>query len=151
MRVTQAGEYALLGVLYLARQPVGQLTMIDQISEAEKIPKSFLAKIFQSLTHAGLVKSRQGAKGGFALSRKAEDISVLNVLEAIEGKLALQRCLEEVPDCERRDNCTLCAVFGEVQNKVNEVFSRTSVRDLMKPKDAVVRQVQQIAQVKSVN
>ncbi|MDX2226473.1 MAG: Rrf2 family transcriptional regulator [Verrucomicrobiae bacterium] len=133
MKITQAAEYGILGALYLAKQVEGRRVMIDEICEVEKIPRSFLAKIFQSLSKAGLVKSRQGAGGGFQLTKKPAEITVLDVFEAIEGKMAFQRCLEEVPDCLRVESCSLCAVFSEAQNKVAEVFARTTLHDLMHP------------------
>lgn len=143
MKITQAGEYALLALIHLAKQPDGQLVMIDDISKNERIPKGFLAKILQSLAKAGLIRSRQGARGGFALSRTPENISVLEVIEVIEGKIAFQRCLEE-GGCERADSCTLCAVFSEAQNRVTEVFSEMTVRDLMQPKEIALAKVRQL-------
>lgn len=143
MKITQAGEYALLALIHLAKQPEGTLVMIDDISKSEHIPKGFLAKILQSLAKAGLIRSRQGARGGFALSHPAEKISVLEVIEVIEGKIAFQRCMEE-GGCERADSCTLCAVFSEAQNRVTEVFSEMTVRDLMQPKDVALAKVRKL-------
>lgn len=131
MKITQAVEYGILGVIYLARQPEGRLVMIDEICESEGVPKSFLAKIFQSLTKAGIVRSRQGAGGGFALTRKPEDISILNVIEAIEGKIALQRCLEDFPDCPKFESCALSGVLAEAQAAVVDVFNRRTIADLI--------------------
>lgn len=140
MKITQAGEYALLALIHLARQPEGRLVMIDDISKGERIPKGFLAKILQSLAKAGHIRSRQGARGGFALARSPEQITVLEVIETIEGKIAFQRCLEE-NGCERADSCTLCAVFSEAQNRVTEVFHEMTLHDLMLPKDVALAKV----------
>jgi Rrf2 family protein len=108
------------------------MVMIDEVSREEKIPKSFLAKIFQSLGKAGLVRSYRGAGGGFSLVKKPEEITVLEVIEAIEGKIAFQRCLQEVPDCEHMEGCALCGLFEQAQDRVKEVFARTSLADLLK-------------------
>ena len=138
MQVTRAGEYAVIGLLYLARQPVNRTVMIDEISEAEGVPKSFLAKIFQSLAKAGFVRSVRGAHGGFSLAKPAREISLLQVFRCVEAVFALQKCVSHEPECvvsvTRMENCTLCAVFGEAQHRVNEVFSRTSLADLLQPK-----------------
>ena len=133
MQITRAGEYGVLGLLHLARQGGGRMVMIDEVSREEKIPKSFLAKIFQSLVRAGLIRSYRGAGGGFALVKKPEEITVLEVIEAIEGKIAFQRCLQEVPDCEHMEGCALCGLFEQAQDRVKEVFARTSLADLLKP------------------
>lgn len=144
MKITQAGEYGLLALIYLARQPEGRLAMADEIARAEEIPKGFLAKILQTLNRSGILRSRQGAKGGFALSRQPEEISVLDVIEAIEGRIAFQRCLEQTPDCDRMDNCTLCAVFTEAQNRVTDIFAQMTLHDLMQPKEKVLRKVRRM-------
>lgn len=133
MQITKAGEYAVLGLMCLARRPAGSVVMIDEVSREEHIPKSFAAKIFQSLTKAGIVKSIRGTGGGFTLLRSATEITVLEVIEAIEGKIAFQRCLVEVePKCEHFGGCALCGLFEEAQDRVKEVFSRTTLADLMK-------------------
>ena len=133
MQITRAGEYAVLGLMCLARRPVGAVVMIDEVSREEHIPKSFAAKIFQSLGKAKLVKSSRGTGGGFILMKKPAEITVLEVIEAIEGKIAFQRCLsEEEPKCEHFGGCALCGLFEEAQDRVKEVFSRTTLADLMK-------------------
>jgi len=116
----------------LARRPLGSVVMIDEVSREEKIPKSFAAKIFQSLVRAGLIRSNRGTGGGFTLAKAPEEITVLHVIEAIEGKIALQRCLAEPTACEHFGGCALCGLFEEAQDRVKEVFSRTTLAELGK-------------------
>jgi Rrf2 family iron-sulfur cluster assembly transcriptional regulator len=133
MQITRAGEYGVLGLMCLARRPVGAVVMIDEVSREEHIPKSFAAKIFQSLAKGGLVKSNRGTGGGFTLLKPAKEITVLEVIEAIEGKIAFQRCLsEDEPKCEHHGGCALCGLFEQAQDQVKDVFSRTTLTDLMK-------------------
>ena len=132
MQVTRAGEYGVLGLMSLARRGAGEVVMIDEVSREEQIPKSFLAKIFQNLTRAGIVRSNRGAGGGFALIKQPADITVLEVIEAIEGRIAFQRCLQEVPDCDHIGGCALCGLFEQAQDQVKDVFSRTTIADLLK-------------------
>jgi Rrf2 family transcriptional regulator, iron-sulfur cluster assembly transcription factor len=135
MQITRASEYAVIGLLYLARQPRGRTVMIEEISAAERIPGSFLAKIFQPLAKAGVVESHRGAGGGFSLSRPPGEISLLQVLMCIEEEVLLQKCVSDDPECvvshQRLTSCALCAVFNEAQARVNEVFARTSLADLL--------------------
>ena len=117
----------------LARRPMGSVVMIDEVSREEHIPKSFGAKIFQSLVKARLVKSNRGTGGGFTLLKEPGAITVLEVIEAIEGKIAFQRCLgEDEPKCEHFGGCALCGLFEQAQDRVTEIFSRTTLADLMK-------------------
>jgi Rrf2 family transcriptional regulator, iron-sulfur cluster assembly transcription factor len=142
MQVTRAGEYAVIGLLYLAQQPPKRTVMVDEISDAEKIPKSFLAKIFHLLAKGGLVVSQRGAGGGFNLARPADEINLLQVLSCVEDAFALQKCVSEDPECvvsrKRLRGCPLCGVYTEAQNRVNEVFARTTLLDLLQPRSSKV-------------
>lgn len=130
MQITKAGEYGVLGLIALARRPVGDVVMIDVLCEEEAIPKSFLGKIFQSLTKAGIVKSARGSGGGFSLSKPAAEITALEIIEAIEGPIALQRCLETDADCAHIGGCALCGLLAEAQDRIKEVFAKTTLADL---------------------
>ena len=133
MQITRAGEYGVLGLMCLARRPMGTVVMVDEVSREEHIPKSFAGKIFQSLAKAGLVKSNRGSGGGFQLLKPSKEITVLDVIEAIEGKIALQRCLSpDEPKCEHFGGCALCGLFEQAQDRVKDVFSQTTLADLMK-------------------
>jgi Rrf2 family protein len=130
MQVTRAGEYGMLGLLALARRPAGEMVMLDLIAAEEDVPVSFLGKIFQALGRAHLVRSARGSGGGFALAKAPEAISVLEILEAIEGPIALQRCLDESVGCEHSTGCALCGLFTEAQDRVKEVFAGTTLAAL---------------------
>ena len=68
MELTRKGEYAIRGILYLASRPQGKVALISEIAESAEVPKSFLAKIFQSFAKVGLVSSFRGTGGGFVLA-----------------------------------------------------------------------------------
>lgn len=134
MQITKASEYGVLGLMALARRPAGTVVMIDEVSREESLSRSFMAKIFQSLSKSGLVRSVRGTGGGFVLAKKAEEITVLSVIEAIEGPIALQRCLEQTPVCSHLEGCVLCGLFAEAQSKLKETLGRVTVADLVKRK-----------------
>ncbi len=131
MQITRAGEYGVLGLIHLAQRPPGQMAMIEEISQSEKIPKSFLAKIFQQLVKAGLARSVRGAGGGFVLAKPPGEITVLQIIEAIEGKIVFQRCLQEEPECEHLGGCALCGLLEQAQDGMKEVLTRTTLSDLI--------------------
>jgi Rrf2 family protein len=130
MHISRAGEYGVLGLLNLSRQPAGQPVMIDAVSRDEGISKSFLAKIFQDLAKAGILRSQRGARGGFVLARSADQITILEIIEAIDGKIALQRCLGDVPECDRMQGCALCSLLEQAQDLLKEVFGQTTLAQL---------------------
>jgi Rrf2 family protein len=137
MQITRAGEYGVLGLMNLARHSPGQMVMIDEVSRTERIPKSFLAKIFQNLGKAGLVRSIRGAGGGFVLARDPAQVSVLEIIEAIEGKIVFQRCKQLKPDCEHAGGCALCGLFEQAQDGVKDVLLRTTLVDLIRQQTTI--------------
>jgi len=131
MKLTRGGEYGMRGVLYLAHQADGQVSMLAAIAEAQEVPPRFLAKIFQALAKAGIVKSHRGAKGGFSLARPAAEITVKDVVEAIEGPLTLNVCLAGPGECTREKRCSMHAVWEQAQAQLLGVLGRATLADLV--------------------
>jgi len=130
MKLTRGGEYGIRGVLYLAQQDDGKVSMLSAIAKTQDVPPRFLAKIFQALAKAGVVKSHRGAKGGFSLARPAAEISVREVIEAVEGPVHLNACLAGVGECARDQICPLHGVWGEAQEKMMSVLATSNFADL---------------------
>jgi len=134
MQITRAGEYGVLGLMNLARRAPGEVAMIEEVSRTEKIPRSFLGKVFQQLVKAGLLRSNRGAGGGFVLARKPSQITVLEIIEAIEGQIVFQRCKLVHPVCEHVGGCAVCGLFEEAQDGVKDVLARTTLSRLIRKK-----------------
>jgi Rrf2 family protein len=129
MQLTRAGEYAVRSLVYLATQQTDARVMASEVATAENIPVNFVRKILESLAKTGLVKSFRGAGGGFTLGRGAEQISLRQVIEAVEGPLALNQCLVPNP-CENFECCPLSQVWQEAQHAVEGVLNRYSLHDI---------------------
>jgi Rrf2 family protein len=134
MQITRQGDYGIRSVLYLARQPFKKISFVTEISEEYKIPRSFLAKILQKLVKARIVRSYRGVKGGFSLARQARDISMLEVLEAIEGKICLNICLMDKKKCQFSKHCPISPVWATAQAKLAETLKKTNFEDLARQK-----------------
>jgi Rrf2 family iron-sulfur cluster assembly transcriptional regulator len=134
MQITRSGEYGLRGLLFLAKQPPEKVTLVSEISRDQKIPETFLAKIFQRLSKTGLLWSVRGAKGGFSLGKPANEITMKEIVEAIEGPIALNRCLLRQGECEEEKVCPLRQVWEEAQQRFIEILGRTTMEDLVKQK-----------------
>jgi Rrf2 family protein len=130
MQITRSGEYGLRGLVFLARQPSEKLVLVSEISRQQKIPGTFLAKIFQRLSKAGLLRSSRGSKGGFSLGRPADRITMREVIEAIEGPIALNRCLLREGQCEEEKVCSIHRVWEQAQRRFIEILDRTTMEDL---------------------
>jgi Rrf2 family protein len=130
LQLTRGGEYAIRAMAYLADVPDGHVASLHEIGHAQDIPESFLAKILQSLVHAGLAESRRGAHGGFALARPAREISMRAVVEAVDGPIALNTCVLYPDDCGRSGQCRMHEVWIEAQERMMSVLDAVSLEGL---------------------
>ncbi|HUW57815.1 MAG TPA: Rrf2 family transcriptional regulator [Planctomycetota bacterium] len=127
VRLTRAGEYAVRGMVYLARRPTDGPTFIGDIARAQQVSVSFLAKIFQGLAKAGLVESQRGAAGGVSLGRPAGQISLRDIVEAVEGPVSLNQCLMPEDPCENAAKCPLAPVWREAQERLLAVLEAATL------------------------
>jgi len=127
VRLTRAGEYAIRGMIRLAKNGGEGLVLIADVAKAEGVSKSFLAKQFQRLVKAGLLESSRGASGGVALARPAAQITLRDIVEAVEGPVELNRCLAANDRCKNADACPLSPVWREAQERMLEVLSRVTL------------------------
>src|SRR5215813_13168285 len=93
MQITRQADYAMRAVLYLARLGDSERASTGAVAEDQHIPPSFLAKIISQLSVAGLLHTARGARGGVRLAREPKDISLLEVIEAIDGPIQLNECV----------------------------------------------------------
>jgi Rrf2 family protein len=131
MRVSAKADYAVRAAAELAASPEGRPLKRDQISDAQAIPSKFLETIMLDLKHTGIVKSTRGAEGGYALARPAADISVADVIRAVDGPLAYVRG-ERVENVEYAGAArALRDVWVAVRASLREVLEKTSLQDLV--------------------
>lgn len=115
MQITRQADYATRAILYLARAGKGERIATSQVAKEQKIPPSFLAKIISQLSIAGLLHTSRGARGGISLSRDPEQITLLEVIEAIDGPIQLNMCAEREGACAYEENCPLQPVWCDAQ------------------------------------
>ncbi|GAB4389810.1 MAG: Rrf2 family transcriptional regulator [Thermodesulfovibrionales bacterium] len=128
MFVTRLSDYAIRCVLYLSRNG-GRLASVGEIAESMYVPKNFLAKILQKLVKAGIVKSTRGAKGGFQLARQASEISLLDVLEAVQGPTAVNVCAIDSRQCGLSSTCAVHPVWVSIREMIErELAAQTFAR-----------------------
>lgn len=137
MRITQEGDYGLRVVLYLCRRGVDERVEAKVISAHENIPLRFLLKLLRKLAVAGIIKSHMGYGGGYAVERPPEEITVRSVLEAIEGPIYVNRCLEDEALCNagRAGNCVIHCALSTVQEDLLEGLGSINFSQLLKKED----------------
>ncbi|MBU2547900.1 MAG: Rrf2 family transcriptional regulator [Proteobacteria bacterium] len=130
MKLTRAGEYAIRSVLYLAGKKDRPVVGRREIARAMDIPHAFLGKVVQALDRAGLMVLVQGAKGGCRLARPPAEISMLDVVEAVEGPLFLNECLARPESCGRSSICAVHEVWGEARDGFRQTLREANFEDL---------------------
>ncbi len=132
MRITQEADYALRISAYLAQadMPIGA----PHLSEELGIPLSFTSKILRKLLLAGLVQSTRGVGGGFSLAKEAKEVTLRQVIEAIDGAVAIRHCLDEGHSCSYQPNKSRCRfhrVFEELNGIIRGRLELFSIADMV--------------------
>jgi len=115
MQITRQADYALRAVVFLSRLGDDERAATSQIAQEQHIPPSFLAKIVSQLSVAGLLQTSRGARGGVSLARSPEEITVLDVIEAIDGPILLNECVGSGGVCVFGDNCPMKPIWCDTQ------------------------------------
>ena len=120
MQITRQADYAVRAVYYLAKLGENGRAATSQIAEEQHIPASFLAKIVSQLSIAGLLHTSRGARGGVSLAHPPEEISLLDVVEAIDGPILLNECVIDTGECEFKDDCPMQPIWVDAQKDLVE-------------------------------
>lgn len=130
MQITRAADYAVRVMMHLAALPDGARANRTQLANTAGAPSSFVAKVLQRLVDSGLVRSRPGRRGGFELARPASQLSLLDIVVAIEGPLCLNWCLPPGEGCSRSGCCVTQPVWAKAQAELERVLSDASLARL---------------------
>jgi Rrf2 family protein len=141
MKVSAHEEYGLRCLLQIGRHGVGTSLSISDISEAEDISISYVAKLLRILRRAGFVKSARGKTGGYTLSRPASQIAVGDVLAALGGRVFEADFCKRHPGqgilCVHSTDCSLRALWRTVHQAIDQVLSKTTLQDLLRGEQAM--------------
>ena len=130
MQLTRAADYAVRVMIHLAGLPPETRASRAELAVAAECPEQFLSKVLQSLTRAGLVLSHRGNTGGFELPNMHRQATMLDVVEAIEGPMRLNMCLNADRACARQEWCPAHEVWVNAQAAVAQVLRSTSITEL---------------------
>jgi Rrf2 family protein len=136
MQIPRKIEYALRAMIHLADNP-GGVARGTEIAHMEHIPKYYLEKVIRDLMRRGLVRARRGPGGGYQLARPAETISFRDVIEAVEGPITLNVCVDGSAACNLQPTCRMFRVWEEGQRVLLDVFSHTTLSEVALSKPSV--------------
>lgn len=141
MLITRATEYAIRALLYLAKQPKGEIVMKKDICRSQNITPAFLTKILQPLIKEGIVGSQRGVGGGFYLVMNPQDVTLLDVLKAQEGPLYLNHCLAQEGICDKQTFCPVHGAWHDIRNELMDTLGRYSFADLVQKEEFNLRKL----------
>ncbi len=130
MQITRQADYAVRAVLHLSRLG-NERAATSAVAQEQNIPPSFLAKIISQLSIAGLLHTSRGARGGVTLAREPQDITLLDVIEAIDGPIQLNECVGETGLCQFDHECPLRPVWCDAQDELVKRLKGTTFQQLM--------------------
>lgn len=132
MIYSRSAEYAIRGCVHMAALAPGEYALVKSIAAEAGIPSHFLAKILQDLARDGFLKSSKGPGGGFRLNQPAAGISMLRIVEAVDGAGRYERCIGGSPECHDRAPCGMHDSWKALRSRIIDYLGGTSVADLAK-------------------
>lgn len=142
MRISRQSEYGLAAILYLAAQPEGKLSLREEIAGRCGIPGNFLAQILARLRRGGILGSRRGARGGYFLRVSPQRLSLVDVLEALEGKVRLLRGIDAPPTLSQQGSGAailreqMMESFTKLQDRGYELLRNIKIGELLSARPA---------------
>jgi Rrf2 family protein len=130
MIFTSPTEYAIRGISELATRTSSGTILLDQLVAGTDLPRDFMAKIFQKLVRAGVLRSVKGRGGGFALARPAHEITMMQIVEAMEGPQSFDRCVVGLSACNDTMPCPQHDLYKPIRQRLRDYLNTTTVADL---------------------
>jgi Rrf2 family protein len=123
-------EYAIRGLAELAGRSVETPVMLDDLVAGTDLPRDFLAKVFQKLVHGGVLRSAKGRGGGFCLARPAHLITLMDIVEAVDQKLAFDGCVVGLERCNDQMPCPQHDLYKPIRQRLKDYMTTTTLADL---------------------
>ena len=138
-------EYGVRVMVELARRGGDTPVALAEIAEHERLPLAYLEHLVARLRRAGLIESRRGAHGGYLLAREPEEITMAEVVEALEGAIAPVECITAAPDgtlqcsleADARHVCTTKVLWGRVRGAIVDTLEQTTLAELIPAPDLI--------------
>jgi FeS assembly SUF system regulator len=133
LRLSKITDYGILVLSHLARGPHAATHNAREIAGAVELPLPVVSKLLKVLARAGVLESRRGSKGGFALTRRPEELRVTEMIEALDGPVALTECSGEQSLCQRAGSCAVRAPLQVINTAVENTLATITLADLINP------------------
>ena len=130
MIFSNATEYAIRGLSELAARKADGTILLDDLVGGTGLPRDFVAKIFQKLVRAGILRSAKGRGGGFALARPQHEITLMDIIEAVEGPQLLDACVIGLERCNDHMPCAQHDLYKPIRQRLKDYLRTTTLADM---------------------
>lgn len=133
IRITRETDYGIVLTSFLARN-AGQAFSATDLAKRQRLPLPMVSKILKTLARAGVLNSQRGAKGGYSLARAPEAISAADIIDALEGPIAITECSDDtLTHCVHQCHCTLSGHWHRINRALREALEKISLEELSRP------------------
>jgi FeS assembly SUF system regulator len=133
IRLSRITDYGIVLMVQLARDAGGDARNARNLAAEVDLPAPVVSKVLKSLARAGLLESQRGSKGGYTLARSAEEISVPEMITALEGPISLTECTMHPGACSQESSCDVREPWQRINDAVHSALARISLADLAAP------------------
>ena len=131
-KLNRKTEYALMALKLMAQKRPGELTSAKEVAVQTGCSFDVVSRVMQALAHHGVLKSEQGPQGGYNIIRDLQRVSVLELMEMIEGRVSVAKCLHEKTQCELQDTCNIQSPIELLNRKLHDFYQNLKVAELLK-------------------
>ncbi|MBO4520088.1 MAG: Rrf2 family transcriptional regulator [Alphaproteobacteria bacterium] len=132
MKISTKGRYGLRILLDLALYGQDAPRLMKEIADSQQISEKYISRLILPLNEAGFITSFRGAKGGLKLAKSPKEISLLEIVEAMEGRLAIVDCVFDKDFCPKSDNCSACKIWSSLNKKIRKQMAEITLKDVLK-------------------
>ena len=132
MKISTKGRYGLRILLDLALHNQDEPRLMKDIARSQQISEKYISRLILPLNEAGFVTSFRGAKGGLKLAKAPKEISLLEIIEAMEGRVAIVDCVFDKEFCPKSNDCSACKVWSSLNKKIRKQMAEITLKDVLK-------------------
>jgi Rrf2 family nitric oxide-sensitive transcriptional repressor len=124
-------EYALMTLKYLSQKIPGELTSAKEVSDNFKTPFDATARVMQAMAQKGLLRVEHGALGGYQIAKDLNKVTMLHILDIVEGPTSLVKCMVNKNPCEMHGTCNIVSPMHVLQHRLNEFYGNITLKELL--------------------
>lgn len=124
-------EYSLIALKHMSQKRPGELTTAKEVSDSYHSPFDATARVMQMMAQSGMLKSEQGATGGYQITRDLAKVSLQELFDVIQGPTQIAKCMHKQDQCELKSNCNIISPISNLNQKLNEFYRNLTLRELL--------------------